>query len=123
MERNIRELLNLYNPNDPLDHAWTIPSPWYFDPGVGELEQRSVFAKTWQVVGRADQVRGKGSFFTADLGGEPIVVARGDDGQLRAFYNVCRHHAAAVVTEARQKAARSSSGVRITGGLTGMMAR
>src|SRR5258708_3690764 len=95
MERDIRELLNLYNPNDPLDHAWTIPSPWYFEPRVGELEQQSVFAKTWQVVGRADQGREKGSFFTADLGGEPIVVVRGEDGQLRAVYNVCRHHAAA----------------------------
>ena len=100
MQRNVRDLLDLYNPNDPLDHAWTIPSPWYFDPGIHELEQHSVFAKTWQVVGRADQVRDKGSFFTADLAGEPILVARGDDGQLRAFYNVCRHHAAAVVTGA-----------------------
>jgi len=63
MEHDIRELLNLYNPNDPLDHAWTIPSPWYFDPGIHELEQRSAFAKTWQVVGRADQVREMGSFF------------------------------------------------------------
>src|SRR5882762_3161238 len=31
MERSVRDILNLYNPNDPLDHAWTIPSPWYFD--------------------------------------------------------------------------------------------
>src|SRR3981189_3729986 len=101
MERDVRDLLNLYNPHDPLDHAWTIPSPWYFDPGIHELEEQGVFAKTWQVVGRADQVGDKGSFFTAGLGGEPIVVARGDDGQLRAFYNVCRHHAATVVTEAQ----------------------
>jgi choline monooxygenase len=100
MEHNIRELLNLYNPNDALEQAWTIPSPWYFDAGIHELEQMGVFAKTWQVVGRAGQVRDKGNFFTADLAGEPIVVARGDDGLLRAFYNVCRHHAAAVVTEA-----------------------
>ncbi len=55
-------------------------------------------ATTWQAVGRADQVRESGHFFTADIAGEPIVVARGEDGQLRAFYNVCRHHAAAVVT-------------------------
>ena len=101
MERNIRDLLNLYNPTDPLERAWTIPSPWYFDARISELEQQSVFAKTWQVVGRADQVRETGSFFTADLAGEPLVVARGDDGKLRAFYNVCRHHAAAVVTEAQ----------------------
>jgi choline monooxygenase len=101
MERSVRDLIHLYNPNDPLDHAWTIPSPWYFDARISELEQQSVFAKTWQVVGRADQVRETGSFFTADLAGEPLVVARGDDGKLRAFYNVCRHHAAAVVTEAQ----------------------
>jgi choline monooxygenase len=104
MERDVRELLNLYNPQDPLDHAWTIPSPWYFDTQIAELEQQSVFAKTWQVVGRTDQVQKKGSFFTADLAGEPIVVVRGEDDVLRAFYNVCRHHAAAVVPEAEGSA-------------------
>ena len=33
------------------------------------------------------------------LAGEPVVIVRGSDGSLRAFYNVCRHHAAAVVTQ------------------------
>ena len=101
MERNVRDVLNLYNPHDPLEEAWTIPAPWYFDPRIAELERASVFSSTWQVVGRADQVRENGQFFTADLAGEPLVMARGEDGQLRAFYNVCRHHAAAVVTEAQ----------------------
>jgi len=104
MERNVRDILNLYNPHEPLEQAWTIPSPWYFDTQIAELEQQSVFGKTWQVVGRADQVKQKGGFFTADLAGEPIVAARADDGVLRAFYNVCRHHAAAVVTEAEGSA-------------------
>jgi choline monooxygenase len=101
MERNVRDLLNLYNPQDPLDRAWTIPSPWYFDANIAELEQQSVFGRSWQVAGRIDPVKEKGNFFTADVAGEPIVVARGDDGVLRAFFNVCRHHAAAVVTEAQ----------------------
>jgi choline monooxygenase len=101
MERSVREVVDLYNPHDPLEEAWTIPAPWYFDEGIAELEGASVFGRTWQVLGRTDQVRGNGQFFTADLAGEPLVVARGDDGQLRAFYNVCRHHAAAVVTEAQ----------------------
>jgi len=104
MERDVCELLDLYNPHDPLDHAWTIPSPWYFDTGIAELEERCVFGNTWQVAGRTDQVRKKGEFFTAEVAGEPIVVARGEDGVLRAFYNVCRHHAAAVVTEAQGSA-------------------
>ena len=101
MERNVHDILNLYNPHDPLDHAWTIPSPWYFDQAVAQLEHDNVFATTWLVVGRVDQVQKKGEYFTADIGGEPIVVARGEDNQLHAFYNVCRHHAAAVVTEAQ----------------------
>jgi choline monooxygenase len=101
MERSIRDVVDLYNPHDPLEEAWTIPAPWYFDAGIAELERASVFSVTWQVVGRVDQVRDNGQFFTADLAGEPLVVARGEDGQLRAFYNVCRHHAAAVVTEAQ----------------------
>ena len=101
MQRSVRDIVNLYNPNDPLEEAWTIPAPWYFDPGIAELERSSVFSSTWQVVGRVDQLRDNGQFFTAELAGEPLVVARGEDGQLRAFYNVCRHHAAAVVTEAQ----------------------
>jgi choline monooxygenase len=101
MLRDVRSLLELYNPNNPLDHAATIPSPWYFDVGIAELENGAVFGKTWQAVGRAEQVQKPGQFFTADVCGDPVVVVRGDDSQLRAFYNVCRHHAAAVVTEAQ----------------------
>lgn len=100
MQRSLREVLNLYNPLDQLEQAWTIPAPWYFDPRVAELERASVLGTSWQVVGRVDQVSENGQFFTAELAGEPLLVVRGDDGQLRAFYNVCRHHAAAVVTEA-----------------------
>ena len=43
-----------------------------------------------------DQVAVEGQFFTVEMAGEPLVVVRGADGELRAFFNVCRHHAAAV---------------------------
>src|SRR5580765_5208222 len=99
MERSVASLLSLYRPENPLDKASTIPSPWYFDQRIARLEAERVFAHTWQVAGRVDQVAKNGDFFTVQLGDEPVVVARGDDGVLRAFYNVCRHHAAAVVTK------------------------
>jgi choline monooxygenase len=99
-ERNIRDVLNLYNPGDPLERAFTIPAPWYFDKRIEKLERNSVFAANWQVVGRLDQVKEPGQFFTIDVNEEPLVVVRSEDGKLRAFYNVCRHHAAAVVPEA-----------------------
>jgi choline monooxygenase len=97
---NLRDILNLYHPADPLEKAWTIPAPWYFDTRIEQLERDSVFAANWQAVGRADQVTQPGQFFTINVNQEPLLVARGEDAKLRAFYNVCRHHAAAVVPEA-----------------------
>jgi len=96
---SIEEILARYNDKAPLSEAFTIPAPWYVDPRIAELEAQTVFTNTWQVVGRADQVERPGQFVTATIAGEPIVAVRGADGQLRAFYNVCRHHAAKVVTE------------------------
>jgi choline monooxygenase len=95
----IQDILASYNDKSPLSEAFTIPAPWYTDPRIAELESKSVFSKTWQMVGRIEQVSGPGQFVTANVAGEPIVVVRGDNGVLRGFYNVCRHHAAAVVTE------------------------
>src|SRR5258708_33330344 len=99
-ERSVRDLLNLYNPSDPLEKAWTIPAQWYFDERLAQLERDSVFAANWLVVGHLDQVREPGQFFTIDVNKEPLGVVRSDDRKLRAVYNVCRHHAAAGVPEA-----------------------
>jgi len=99
MTQGIAEILALYNDRAPLAEASTIPSPWYVDARVADLELENVFSKTWQVIGRTDQIQKAGDFLTFTVAGEPIVAVRGSDGQLRAFYNVCRHHAAAVVTE------------------------
>ena len=98
MPASIHQVLDSYNDRAPLSMASTIPASWYIDARIAELE-RNVFSRTWQLVARADQVGNPGDFVTAQIAGEPIVVVRGSDGTLRAFYNVCRHHAAAVVTQ------------------------
>ena len=49
--------------------------------------------------GRAEQVAQPGQYIAVQAAGEPVVVVRGADGKLRAFLNVCRHHAAAVAPE------------------------
>ena len=96
---SIEEILASYNDKAPLSEASTIPAPWYVDPRIADLEAQTVFTNSWQVAGRTDQVARPGQFVTSTIAGEPIVAVRGNDSQLRAFYNVCRHHAAKVVTE------------------------
>jgi choline monooxygenase len=100
MSISLAELLNLYNPNASLEEAYTIPAAWYLDERIEQLERERVFGGNWIAVGRVDQVEVAGQYFTVELAGEPLVVVRGTDGKIRAFYNVCRHHAAAVASDA-----------------------
>ncbi|MFL6438032.1 MAG: aromatic ring-hydroxylating oxygenase subunit alpha [Terriglobales bacterium] len=73
--------------------SWTLPSAVYLDPALLKREMESLFGKSWQIVGRRDQVTRPGGYFTAQLLGEPLLIVRGNDGVLRGFYNVCRHRA------------------------------
>jgi Rieske 2Fe-2S family protein len=69
----------------------TLPGRDYRDPEIYELERQRIFLQSWFCAGREEQAPGPGDWFTVDVVGESIMVLRGDDGELRAFYNVCRH--------------------------------
>ena len=101
---SLEQIIDSYNPSAPLEDAWTIPGSWYTDERLYQLELQTVFARSWQMVGRIDQVAEPGHYITTEIAGEPIVIVRGNDKVLRGFFNVCRHHAAAVMTEAEGQA-------------------
>jgi choline monooxygenase len=98
MRDSLEDVLSGFDAAAPLERASTIPADWYTDPRVEALERRTVWSRTWQLVGRTAQVAEPGEFVTAEVAGEPVVVVRGTDGVVRGFFNVCRHHAAAVMT-------------------------
>ena len=104
MKPSLLEIINSYNPNAPLEEALTIPASWYTEQALYDLELQTVFSNSWQLAGRVDQLREPGQYVTSDIAGEPIVVVRGTDGVLRGFFNACRHHAAAVLTEPEGRA-------------------
>jgi len=106
MNSTLKEIVDEYDPGTPLDHASTIPSSWYTSKDFYELELKTVLSSSWQLAGRMDQVREPGNYVTTDIAGEPVVIVRGNDGVLRSFFNVCRHHAAAVMTEPQGRAAQ-----------------
>jgi Rieske 2Fe-2S family protein len=72
----------------------TLPGPDYYAPAVYEREKERIFWRSWYYAGREELVQDPGQWFTIDVAGESVLVVRGDDGALRAFYNVCRHRGA-----------------------------
>ena len=104
MNHQLKTIIGRYDPTLALDFASTIPSSWYINKDFYDHELKTVFSNSWQPAARADQLTEPGRYVTTDIAGEPIVIVRGNDGELRGFFNVCRHHAAAVMTEPEGKA-------------------
>jgi choline monooxygenase len=93
---DLRTLIQGYASDLGIERASTPPSAWYTDARIARLERDAVFAHTWQMVGRLEQLQARGQFVTANIAGEPVVVVKSD--AIRAFYNVCRHHGTQVVS-------------------------
>ncbi|MDQ2855721.1 MAG: Rieske 2Fe-2S domain-containing protein [Acidobacteriota bacterium] len=96
---SLKQVIESYDSSASIENAWTIPAPWYTDKQLYDLELKTVFARSWQFAARADQLSEPGRYVSTEVAGEPIVVVRGSDEILRGFFNVCRHHAATVMTE------------------------
>jgi phenylpropionate dioxygenase-like ring-hydroxylating dioxygenase large terminal subunit len=63
----------------------------YRDPAVFERELDQIWYKVWVYVGHESEIPNRGDFVRRAIGRQPIIVARGADGTVRAFFNRCRH--------------------------------
>lgn len=95
-----------------LARAATLPAFAYTDAAILAAENERIFRRSWEPVGNAVDVALPGTFFTAEVAGAPIVVTRDVTGELRGFYNVCRHRAGPVAVG---KGARKSLTCRYHG--------
>ena len=80
-----------YDP-DPT-RSMSLHADAYIEPRWLEIEQREIFARSWQWVGHVESLREPGSYLALEVAGMPVALVRGGDGELRAFYNVCQHRA------------------------------
>ncbi len=71
--------------------SYTLPSRFYLDPDIHAQEMRKIFQRSWLYAGHVSDLPDAGSYLTEDLAGQPILVVRGQEGDIRAFYNVCQH--------------------------------
>jgi phenylpropionate dioxygenase-like ring-hydroxylating dioxygenase large terminal subunit len=76
--------------------AWT-----YHSQAMLELEKSALFHTHWQIAGHVSDIPNVGDYFTFDVCGERAVIIRSDDGQVRAFHNLCRHRGSRVVGDKR----------------------
>ena len=77
------------DPNTSLSlHADAYTQHRWFD-----ADQRQIIGRTWQWLCHGERLREPGHYVTGSIAGMPIVAVRGDDGELRGFYNVCKHRA------------------------------
>src|ERR1700687_111834 len=78
----------------PLREASNLPGVVYSSPDWFEAEMRGIFFRAWNCIGRTEQLKKPGDYFTVDIGGELVSVIRDQKNELRALLPVCRHRAA-----------------------------
>jgi Rieske 2Fe-2S family protein len=83
----------------PTLQASVLPPRVFHEQDVFDYEQDAWFAGGWVSVGREEDALVPGQYFLAPVAGENLIIVRGNDGQLRGFYNVCRHRGATIVEE------------------------
>jgi phenylpropionate dioxygenase-like ring-hydroxylating dioxygenase large terminal subunit len=81
-----------------------LPLGRYTDESFFELEQQFLWKRSWLYAAHDSELRDPGAYKLCDIAGAPVLLVRGDDGLVRAFYNSCRHRGAPVVRGARGSA-------------------
>ena len=94
----------------------TLPSSWYTSAQVFALEKERIFCREWLCVARAEELPEPGAFRVLEVLGESILLVRNREGQLRAFYNVCRHRGSRLCREPPAAGAAAVLGGGLTGG-------
>src|SRR3569623_2585907 len=80
-----------YDP-DPA-RSWSLRAEAYTERRWADADVAGILARSWQWICHVERLRDPGSYVSATVAGMPVAVVRGRDGELRAFYNVCKHRA------------------------------
>ena len=78
--------------------GFSLPRPFYTDPEVYRVDLEMIYYRDWIFAGHDCEIGAPGQFFTFKIGDYPVAVVRGNDGEIRAFHNSCRHRGSRVCT-------------------------
>ena len=79
----------------------TLPSHYYYDPDIYELEKERIFYRSWLFVAHSSNLPQPGDYVVRTIGDESIVITRDREMRVHAFYNVCRHRGSRLCTQAQ----------------------
>jgi len=82
----------------PLHEASTLPGWCYVDNEWYEREVEMLFKKNWICVGRVEQVPKAGDYYSIEIVGQPLIVIRDENQQVKVHSALCRHRGA-IITE------------------------
>jgi phenylpropionate dioxygenase-like ring-hydroxylating dioxygenase large terminal subunit len=80
--------------------GWSLAQPFYTHEDIFRLDLEKIWLNYWIYVGHISQLPQPGSYFSVQLGNEPVLILRGEDNVVRALLNVCRHRGSLICTEA-----------------------
>ena len=78
---------------------WALDLEYYKNPELFTIERERIFFDSWIFIGHESQINKKGDFFIYELLNEEIIIVRGKDMKIRAFFNVCRHRGSRICLE------------------------
>jgi Rieske 2Fe-2S family protein len=94
------ELLQTRKPN------FSLPQPFYIDPGFYQVDVEQIYYTQWLLAGPSCQIPKPGNYFTFNVASTSVLVVRGKDKEIRAFFNTCRHRGSRICTKEKGTAAR-----------------
>lgn len=85
---------------EPPARPTRVPAERYTSPAFARLEVDRMWPRVWQQACTVDHVADPGDYFEYRCGPYSVLIVRGDDGELRAFQNACRHRGNTLCTGA-----------------------
>jgi Rieske 2Fe-2S family protein len=89
----------------PVEEARHAPGFIYTSPEIFALEKERIFMRDWLCMGREEEIPAKGDYIATRVLDEPVLIVRGDGGEINVFANVCAHRGAEVATGCGNKRA------------------
>ena len=74
-----------------------LEAPFYLSPDIFAADMDIIFGRHWIYVGVEPDIPEPGDVLTVDVGKDSVAIIRDDDGDIRAFHNVCRHRGSRLV--------------------------